>query len=110
LNALNGSGEPVLTSDYETTAWLRFYARLPVIQVNEEYRYPQAAMPSAGMLNHPLLYLAEQRVDKIVLLRAHFTSIRRLAEIDRKRGGIVIARYDVYRVAGLRGAPFGKMP
>jgi hypothetical protein len=99
-----------LTTDYETTAWLRFYSPLRVIQTNQIYRYPQAAAPSIAQLNGPLLYVAEQRRDKSATVAEHFASFKPVAEIDRTRNGIVIARYHVYRAEGLRGAAFGKMP
>jgi 4-amino-4-deoxy-L-arabinose transferase-like glycosyltransferase len=100
----------ILTSDYETTAWLRFYSPLPIIQANESFRYPDAPGPSQAQLNGPLLYLVEQRVDKSAKLAGHFAVLKPVGEIDRKRDSIVIARYKVYRADGLRGAVFGKMP
>jgi hypothetical protein len=74
------------------------------------YRYPQAATPSTAQLNGPLLYVVEQRRDKSAMVAEHFASFKPVTEIDRKRNGIVIARYRVYRAEGLRGAAFGKMP
>ena len=55
----------VLTTDYETTAWLRFYEPAPDrrSQVDEPYRYldaPVAAVWTGG----PLLYVAERRRDQ----------------------------------------------
>jgi 4-amino-4-deoxy-L-arabinose transferase-like glycosyltransferase len=110
IQTLQKSGSPILTTDYETTAWLRFYSPLRVIQTNQIYRYPQAAAPSIAQLNGPLLYVAEQRRDKSATVAEHFASFKPVAEIDRTRNGIVIARYHVYRAEGLRGAAFGKMP
>jgi 4-amino-4-deoxy-L-arabinose transferase-like glycosyltransferase len=112
LQALQASSgaSAILTSDYETTAWLRFYSPLRVIQANESFRYPDATLPSQALLNGPLLYLAEQRVDQSKKLAGHFAALKPLGEIDRKRGDLIIARYNVYRADGLRGAPFGKMP
>ena len=55
----------VLTTDYETTALLRYYQpRLPVIQVNEPWRYDWAPAPSAALLKKPLVYFVEKRRDQ----------------------------------------------
>ena len=112
LQALQKSAgaSAILTSDYETTAWPRFYSPLPVIQANESFRYPDAPAPPPSLLNGPLLYLAEQRVDRSAKIAAHFAALKPVGEIDRMRGAIVIARYKIYRADGLRGAVFGKMP
>ena len=43
--------DAILTTDYETTAWLRFtQPGLKVIQVNEPQRYPDAPPPPAALL------------------------------------------------------------
>src|SRR3984957_2260057 len=55
----------VLTTDYETTAWLRFtQPTVPVIQVNEAERYGDAPAPPASLLQGRLVYLAEFRRDQ----------------------------------------------
>jgi 4-amino-4-deoxy-L-arabinose transferase-like glycosyltransferase len=55
----------VLTSDYETTALLRYYQpRLPVIQINEPWRYDWAPPPPAALLKKPLVYFTATRRDQ----------------------------------------------
>jgi 4-amino-4-deoxy-L-arabinose transferase-like glycosyltransferase len=62
----------VLTTDYETTALLRYYQpRLPVIQVNEPWRYDWAPPPSAALLKKPLVYFVETRRDQAGLVAGY---------------------------------------
>jgi 4-amino-4-deoxy-L-arabinose transferase-like glycosyltransferase len=63
----------VLTTDYETTALLRYYQpRLPVIQVNEPWRYDWAPPPPPSLLKKPLVYFVEKRRDRSDLLAPDF--------------------------------------
>jgi 4-amino-4-deoxy-L-arabinose transferase-like glycosyltransferase len=102
----------ILTTDYESTSWFSFY--LPghplVIQANEEQRYQDAATPDAALLNQPLLYVVEQRLDKKAELAAHFSSVQEIQRFDRLRHGVPIAHYVIYRLAGWHGPAFGRMP
>lgn len=100
----------ILTTDYASTSWFSFYLPGPVIQANESYRYPDAAIPDAALLSRPLLYVVEQRLDKHAELAAHFSSVREVARFDRLRHGVPIAHYVVYRVTGWHGAALGRMP
>lgn len=62
----------VLTTDYETTALLRYYQpQLPVIQLNEPWRYDWAPAPSAALLKKPLVYFVEKRRDQSSLVAAN---------------------------------------
>jgi 4-amino-4-deoxy-L-arabinose transferase-like glycosyltransferase len=102
----------ILTTDYESTAWMAFYlpGHPPVIQLNETYRYPDAPVPDAALLSRPLLYVAEPRLDKKDALVAHFARVQRIAQFDRLRRGVPIAHYVVYRVSGAHGPALGRMP
>jgi 4-amino-4-deoxy-L-arabinose transferase-like glycosyltransferase len=63
----------VLTTDYETTALLRYYQpHLPVIQVNEPWRYDWAPPPSPALLKKPLVYFTATRRDQSDLLAPDF--------------------------------------
>jgi 4-amino-4-deoxy-L-arabinose transferase-like glycosyltransferase len=99
----------LITTDYASAAWFGFYSRahLPVVATNEDERWTYAPKADRALLSAPLLYIAEKRYDRHALLAAHFSSVEPLGEIDRRRGNVVIARYTLYRVAGLKGAPFG---
>jgi len=55
----------VLTTDYETTALLRYYQpQLPVVQLGEAWRYDWALAASPALLDKPLVYFAETRRDR----------------------------------------------
>jgi 4-amino-4-deoxy-L-arabinose transferase-like glycosyltransferase len=76
--ALAGTGlaKAILTTDYETTAWLRFYyPKVPVAQVNQPQRYLWApSLPpdrSAGLM----IYLVEARRDRRADVQAHFRRV-----------------------------------
>ena len=102
----------ILTTDYASTSWFSFYlpGHPPVIQVNETFRYPDAATPDAGLLSRPLLYVVEQRLNKQDELTAHFSSVRQIARFDRLRHGVPIAHYLIFRVSGWHGPALGRMP
>jgi hypothetical protein len=108
--AQNGASA-ILTTDYESTAWFAFYlpGHPPVIQANEDYRYPDAPVPDTKLLTRPLLYVVEQRLDHRDLLAAQFAQVAPVAHFDRLRHGVPIAHYIVYRLGGWRGTRFGRL-
>jgi 4-amino-4-deoxy-L-arabinose transferase-like glycosyltransferase len=107
---LSSHAGAVLTTDYASTAWFAFYGPGPVVQIGEDYRWPQAPAASAALYAHPALYVSEVRRDSRDLVAAHFAHIAEIARIDRQRDGVAIAHYVVYRVSGLKGAPVGRIP
>jgi hypothetical protein len=100
----------VLTTDYETAAWFSFYGRMPVVQLNDESRWLTSPQASSALLGRNLIYIVPQSRDRRPLVADHFDTITPLGPIDRMGRGQAVERYDVYRVAGLRGAPLGRMP
>lgn len=63
----------ILTTDYETTAWLRFnHPGLKVIQLNEPQRYPDAPAADAKLLRQRLVYLTEFKRDQHRLVQRQF--------------------------------------
>jgi len=65
--------EAIITTDYETTAWLRFtQPGVKVIQLTEPQRYPDAPAPPPALLNGRLFYLAEFRRDQHQLVQQSF--------------------------------------
>lgn len=79
----------ILTTDYATTAWLRFYGQVPVVLVGEPERGLGGPV-GAG----PLVYVAEAPRDRHAL----FPSAQALGTIVRRRSGVEIAHYEVYAV------------
>jgi len=102
----------ILTTDYASAAWFRFYAPAhpPVVQIGEDYRWLDAPSPPASLFARPALYVTELRRDRRDLLAAHFAKVDEIALIDRNRNGVPIAHYVIYQVSGPRGAPVGRMP
>ncbi|HET7083916.1 MAG TPA: glycosyltransferase family 39 protein [Rhizomicrobium sp.] len=98
--------EAVLTTDYETTAWLRFnHPDVPVIQLNEPQRFAEA--PSAGpdVLRHSLIYLAELRRDQHPLVQKFFSYTGFPTQLQTPS-----SLYMVYPVGRPRSSSLGKMP
>ncbi len=97
----------ILTSDYETTAWLRFtQAGVKVIQVNEPERYGDAPAATADDLKGTLLYLAEFHRDQHPLVQQAFGYVGFPTQLQTNGGGL----YMLYPVKAPRAVPLGKMP
>ena len=103
-----GTG-PVLTTDYETTAWLRFYEPgLKVVQLGEAYRYPSS--PSVEKFSGPVLYLAERKRDQSAMLTQYFSSVELATSLQIKRNGEELADYAIWRLDRQKAPVPGKMP
>jgi hypothetical protein len=101
----------ILTTDYETTAWLRFYQPgLKVIQLGETERYPNAAEPGAQLLAKPLLYFVEQRRDQSTVVRNYFSSVLPTGEIRIGHKDQEFRRFELYSVTGPKNPVMGRMP
>ena len=99
----------ILTTDYATAAWLTFYGKREVVDVGEDYRWPDAEAPAAASFAGPALYVAETRRDRHDLLQASFEHVTAVGHIDRLRRGVAIAHYVVYRVDGLKSRAPGRV-
>jgi 4-amino-4-deoxy-L-arabinose transferase-like glycosyltransferase len=87
----------VLASDYETTAWLRFYAPgLSIIAVDQPNRYLDA--PRVRLETGPWLYLADQARGRNGTVTGAFAVAARSGSLTRARKDVIIARYDVWRL------------
>jgi len=72
----------IFTSDYETTAWLRFYQpALPVVAVDQPNRYLEA--PIVRFESGPLLYFADQAHMFDVAFMGSFDRLKPLPDISR---------------------------
>ena len=97
-------GDAILTTDYETTAWLRFtQPGLTVVQINEPQRYPDA--PPAKNLKRPI-YLAEFRRDQHPLVQQQFRFLGFPTQMRSPSGGL----YMLYPAGGPKSVLIGKMP
>ena len=98
--------DAVLTTDYETTAWLRFnQPGIKVIQVNEPQRYPDAPSPPVALLKGRLLYLAELRRDQHHLVQESFGFIGFPTQAQTPSG-----LYMIYPMGNPKSSQIGRMP
>lgn len=98
--------DAILTTDYETTAWLRWsQPSVKVVQVNEPQRYPDAPAAPAALLKGRLVYLAEMRRDQHQLVQRDFAYTGFPTQIQTRS-----SLYMLYPVGRPKTAPIGKMP
>jgi len=96
----------IITTDYETTAWLRFnHPDVPVIQLNEPQRFPQSPSAGAELLKQPLIYLTELRRDQHPLVQRDFAYTGFPTQLQTPS-----SLYMVYPVGRPKSSPLGKMP
>jgi len=112
VSAARGTGAAaILTTDYESTAWLRFYEPgLKVVQLGELYRYPNAPIAVPDLTRRPLLYFVEKRRDQNGEVRKYFSSVSLATELAISRDGQELSRYEVYLVDAPKGPIWGRMP
>jgi 4-amino-4-deoxy-L-arabinose transferase-like glycosyltransferase len=97
----------ILASDYEMTAWLRFYApTLHVIAVDQPDRYLEAPRVQAG--EGPLLYVTDREADQSLL--ANFGTVTQLPDLVRSRRRQTLAHYSVWQLQAPRQPIGGKTP
>jgi 4-amino-4-deoxy-L-arabinose transferase-like glycosyltransferase len=98
--------DAILTTDYETTAWLRWnQPGLKVIQVNEPQRFSDAPAAPTVLLNGRLLYLVELRRDQHPLVQQFFGYTGFPTQLQAPG-----ATYMLYPVGKPRSSQIGKMP
>jgi len=98
--------DAILTTDYQTTAWLRFnQPQVKVIQVTETQRYPQAPAADAKLLQGRLFYLAELRRDRHREVRSSFGYTGFPTQLQGPG-----TLYVLYPVGKPRSSKIGKMP
>ena len=101
----------ILTTDYETTSWLRFYEPdLKVVQLGEMNRYPTSPAPSAALMAGPLLYFVEQKRDQSADLRKYYSSVLLATQLRIGRADSQIALYEIYLLDTPKGPVPGRMP
>ena len=99
----------VLTTDYETTAWLRFYnPSLPVVAVRQPNRYLDS--PAIRLDRGPYLYLADTARGVDFELVGSVRNAQQIFELPRERNGRLIARYEAVLLNAPNGLTQGKSP
>jgi hypothetical protein len=106
FRARDGAGA-ILTTSYALNAWLRFYGKgdIPVVQLNERYRYLNEPPPPDSLFAGPLLYVSLARNEEYALLSRRFARVTKLGPVTRTRNGAIIDEYVVYAVEGPTGPP-----
>lgn len=98
--------DAILTTDYETTAWLRFnQPSVPVVQVNEPRRYGDAPPAPARLLAGRLIYMAELKRDQHPLVQQQFGYMGFPTQLQTPT-----SLYMLYPVARPKHLAIGKMP
>lgn len=91
----------VLAMDYGTTAWLSFY--LPrgtcVVQPIQRIRWVNFPEPDPAQLNGTVLFLDEAQIGLRPYVTSTFGHIEQAAELQRKRGPLVIETYALYALS-----------
>lgn len=95
----------IATSSYAVAGALAFQEAArdtggaPVIQLNERLRYVHLPTTPADLLSKTALYVELERRVRPEWLKSRFGSVTRLGRIERRHDGVVIAAYEVYRLA-----------
>jgi hypothetical protein len=100
----------VLALDYGTTSWLAFY--LPkdtcVAQRGQRFRWVNMPEPAPAQLQGKLLYVDEVRAGGQPFLNAAFARVEKVAELQRRRGPLVIENIELDVLEGPRGDVFDR--
>ncbi len=102
----------LVTTKYVMTGWLSFYLhrQIPIIQLNEDFRWLSSPQASPADLNGRLLYVTQEPDKEMPFLRGHFTGVDKIAQFERMRGKAPIDPVYVYALSGYRGPPIGRLP
>jgi len=107
--AARNNARGILTSDYATTAWLKFYAPdMMVVPLGEPGRWRFA--PSTPLSRETLLYMTETRRDAHETLLSQFSQVKKISQLVRKRKDVPITHYTLYRVRGPKAELFLPRP
>jgi 4-amino-4-deoxy-L-arabinose transferase-like glycosyltransferase len=103
----------LLTTEYKTTAWLRYYLlkeNVAVVPVDEPWRWLMTPSASKALLSQPLLYVANVRQDGVATVAQMFDTVRDCGTVTRSRGNQPIDRYRLYCVSGAKPGVQGRIP
>jgi 4-amino-4-deoxy-L-arabinose transferase-like glycosyltransferase len=111
VRARNGA-TCVLAPDYGTTGWLAFY--LPrgscVAQQNQRIRWANMPEPDPKLLAGKLIYVDELRSDGHPAVHDLFAKVTQVAQLQRKRGPLVIETYSIDLLEGAKGDVLDRSP
>jgi hypothetical protein len=102
----------VLAPDYGTTGWLAFY--LPrgtcVVQQNQRIRWVNMPEPDQRLLAGKLLYVDELHPDGNPFLGDLFAQVTQVAQLQRRRGPLVIETYGIDLLEAAKGDVLDRSP
>lgn len=109
---VNLGAKAILTTSYQTTAWLSFYlpSHSPIVQFNDRIRWVQEPEPDPALFQYPLLYVCGVPCRSASIVRERYEKFEKIGTIARTRNGIAIEQYDLYRVEGPTGRPYQDLP
>jgi 4-amino-4-deoxy-L-arabinose transferase-like glycosyltransferase len=96
----------ILTTQYSTLAWLRFYlpSKTAVVQINEAERWVNEPAANVALFAQPLLYvcyyIGVESCEDLPAVKIRFAEVALIGSVPRRRGGDTFGMYGVYRVAG----------
>jgi len=96
-------GAPIiLTMDYGITSWLTFYmpSHPPVEQINGRMRYVDAPQPDPALFRGTIMYVCMADCSELPVVRRRFATVEPVADLTRRRHGVPIQDYHVYRLSG----------
>jgi hypothetical protein len=95
----------VLAPDYGTTSWLMFY--LPkgscVAQRGQRIRWVNMPQPDPAKLSGKLLLVGEQNAAALPEWQSAFSKVEKVADLQRKRGPLVIELVELDLLEGAKG-------
>ena len=102
----------IVTTNYPTTAWLRFYERprLPIIQIADDDRFLSSPPATRDELQGNLLYVTQHSRRELPIVRRYFSTAVFCGGVVRSRNGQPIDEFAIYSVRGLRGPAAGRLP
>ena len=106
-------GAPVvLAMNYGLTGWLAFYlpSHPPVEQINERIRYVNAPPPDPALFRGEILYVCSDECAELASIRRRFATVDLVADLMRKRRGVAIQAYHVYRLSSPNGSVLDQTP
>jgi hypothetical protein len=100
--------ESIITSDYTTNSWLRFYSpkTLIVTQINERLRWANEPPPPSDTFNKPMLYICRDSCQFLDDVQSGFDHFETVETLGRRRHGLPIETYSIFLVSGPRRPPF----
>jgi 4-amino-4-deoxy-L-arabinose transferase-like glycosyltransferase len=98
----------LVATNYSLASELAYYlpSHAPAEQINERIRWINEPALDPALLQAPVLYVCKNSCGHVGQLSQRFRHTEFLATFARKRAGVAIERYSVYRLTGPVGAVF----